>query len=88
MQKIRPALARLEAALDKLDALADTPTPAIADAEKARGDLAALDEQCAHLRAEISALKKGKLALETDRRRISVQIDKAMRRIDDVLQTR
>ncbi len=73
MQKIHAAMERFNAALDKLEKL-DT-----------QADLDALSLQCAHLRGEISSLKKQKAALEANQRRAMVQVDKAMRQIDTVL---
>lgn len=82
MQKIRPALERLNAALDRLE---DHQKKTTADAVAGASQLGALDEQCAHLRAEVSRLKKKKADLEAGQTRAGAQIDKAMRQIDDVL---
>ncbi|MCH1568020.1 MAG: hypothetical protein ACR2OK_03450 [Parvibaculales bacterium] len=85
MQKIQPALERLLNAVDKLSAeharLSET-------GENMVGKLAELDAlhiECAHLRTEISTLKKQNQNLESTQKRAASQVEKAMRQIDDVL---
>ena len=83
MQKIRPALERLNQAITRLEAhqrsQAETAAPPAAE-------LAELELQCAHLRADVSALKKQKAELETLQRRAAQQVEKAMVQIDAVLE--
>tara|TARA_B110000971_G_scaffold220809_1_gene265581 strand:- start:762 stop:1031 length:270 start_codon:yes stop_codon:yes gene_type:complete len=86
MQKIRPAMERLNAALDRLEehqkkSAATTGGEIVGK----QAEVDALAMQCAHLRAEVSGLKKKKAELEAIQTRAGVQIDKAMRQIDDVL---
>ena len=51
--------------------------------KQAESDALAL--QCAHLRADVSALKKQKQQLQAAQKRAGVQVDKAMRQIDEIL---
>lgn len=85
MQKIRPALERLNAALDKLDKHQKKLAANGGDMVGKQAELDALTVQCAHLRTEVSGLKKKKLALEASQKRAAQQVEKAMRQIDDVL---
>ena len=50
-----------------------------------QAEVDALSVQCAHLRADVSSLKKKKAELEANQKRASQQVEKAMRQIDDVL---
>jgi chromosome segregation ATPase len=85
MQKIRPAMERLNAALDRLEKHQKKSAANGGDMIGKQAEVDALAMQCAHLRAEVSSLKKKKAELEAAQTRAGVQIDKAMRQIDDVL---
>lgn len=85
MQKIRPALERLNVALDALAKQQSKMRQNGGDLIGKQAEIDALALQCAHLRAEVSALKKQKLQLETAQKRAGVQVDKAMRQIDEIL---
>ena len=85
MQKIRPALERLNAALDKLEKHQKKLAANGGDLVGKQAELDALSVQCAHLRAEVSGLKKKKAEMEASQRRAATQVEKAMRQIDDVL---
>ena len=85
MQKIQTALERLLNAVDKLSAdharLSET-------GEDMLGRMAALDAlevEAAHLRTQVSNLKKQNQNLEGAQKRAATQVEKAMRQIDDVL---
>ena len=85
MQKIQPALERLLNAVDKLSAEHARLTEA---GEDMLGKLAALDAlevEAAHLRTQVSNLKKQNQNLEGAQKRAATQVEKAMRQIDDVL---
>ena len=85
MQKIQPALERLLHAVEKLTA---EHARVSESGEDMRGRLAALDAlevECAHLRTEVSNLKKQNQNLEGAQKRAATQVEKAMRQIDDVL---
>jgi chromosome segregation ATPase len=85
MQKIQPALERLLNAVDELSA---EHARVRAAGEDMLGKLAALDAlevECAHLRTEVSTLKKQNQNLESTQKRAATQVEKAMRQIDDVL---
>lgn len=82
MQKIRPALERFNEAVIRLE----QHLSAQAAAADKSAEAEALELQCAHLRAEVSALKKQKAELEAVQKRAAAQIDKAMARIDGVLE--
>ena len=85
MQKIQPALERLLNAVDKLSA---EHARVGAAGEDMLGKLAALDAlevEAAHLRTEVSNLKKQNQNLESAQKRAATQVEKAMRQIDDVL---
>lgn len=85
MQKIRPALERLNAALDKLEKQQKAKAANGGDMIGKQAELDALALQCAHLRADITALKKQKQGLEAAQKRAGAQVDKAMRQIDEIL---
>jgi chromosome segregation ATPase len=85
MQKIRPAMERLNAALDRLEKHQKKSAANGGDMIGKQAEVDALAMQCAHLRAEVSSLKKKKAELEAAQTRAGVQIDKAMRQIEDVL---
>lgn len=85
MQKIRPALERLNAALDKLEKQQKAKATNGGDMIGKQAELDALALQCAHLRADITALKKQKQGLEAAQKRAGTQVDKAMRQIDEIL---
>lgn len=85
MQKIRPALERLNAALDKLAKQQKKMAQNGGDMVGKQAEIDVLALQCAHLRADISALKKQKQALESNQKRVGTQVDKAMRQIDEIL---
>ena len=78
MQKIIPALARLNQALDRLH-------ESHGSADRAQAQLDAWEVQCAHLRSDISALKKQKQDLELRQTKAAQQVEKAMAQIDQVL---
>ena len=85
MQKIQPALERLLNAVDKLNAEHARLNEA---GEDMLGKLAALDAlevEAAHLRTEVSNLKKQNQNLEGAQKRAATQVEKAMQQIDDVL---
>ena len=85
MQKIQPALERLLNAVDKLTAEHARLSEA---GEDMLGKLAALDAlevEAAHLRTQVSNLKKQNQNLEGAQKRAATQVEKAMRQIDDVL---
>ncbi|MGB0478210.1 MAG: hypothetical protein ACPGJJ_02560 [Parvibaculales bacterium] len=85
MQKIQPALERLLNAVDRLTAEHARLNEA---GEDMLGKLAALDAlevEAAHLRTEVSNLKKQNQNLEGAQKRAATQVEKAMRQIDDVL---
>lgn len=85
MQKIQPALERLLNAVDRLIAEHARLSEA---GEDMLGKLAALDAlevEAAHLRTQVSNLKKQNQNLEGAQKRAATQVEKAMRQIDDVL---
>ena len=85
MQKIQPALERLLNAVDRLTAEHARLSEA---GEDMLGKLAALDAlemEAAHLRTQVSNLKKQNQNLEGAQKRAATQVEKAMRQIDDVL---
>lgn len=85
MQKIQPALERLLNAVDRLSAEHARLSEA---GEDMLGKLAALDAlevEAAHLRTQVSNLKKQNQNLEGAQKRAATQVEKAMRQIDDVL---
>jgi ElaB/YqjD/DUF883 family membrane-anchored ribosome-binding protein len=85
MQKIQPALERLLNAVDRLTAEHARLSEA---GEDMLGKLAALDAlevEAAHLRTQVSNLKKRNQNLEGAQKRAATQVEKAMRQIDDVL---
>ena len=85
MQKIQPALERLLKAVDRLTA---EHARLSADGETMLGQLAELDAlqiECAHLRTDLSTLKKQNQTLEGAQKRAATQVEKAMQQIDDVM---
>ncbi len=85
MQKIQPALERLLNAVDRLTAEHARLSEA---GEDMLGKLAALDAlevEAAHLRTQVSNLKKQNQNLEGAQKRAATQVEKAMRQIEDVL---
>ena len=78
MQKIIPALTRLQAALDALD-------KKVVMSPSAAKKLHDAAEQCVYLRTEVSQMKKTRKALETKQRRAAASVDKALAQIDSVL---
>ncbi|NBR50477.1 MAG: hypothetical protein EBT87_01810 [Alphaproteobacteria bacterium] len=85
MQKIQPALERLLNAVNRLTAEHARLSEA---GEDMLGKLAALDAlevEAAHLRTQVSNLKKQNQNLEGAQKRAATQVEKAMRQIDDVL---
>jgi regulator of replication initiation timing len=48
-------------------------------------ELDALQIECAHLRTDLSTLKKQNQTLEGAQKRAATQVEKAMQQIDDVL---
>ena len=85
MKKIRPALERLNAAVDALAKQQAKMAENGGDMIGKQAELDALSLQCAHLRADVSALKKRKQQMEAAQKRAGVQVDKAMRQIDEIL---
>ena len=85
MQKIRQALERLNMALDALGKQQKKMQQNGGDLVGKQAEIDALALQCAHLRADVSALKKQKQQLEASQKRAGVQVDKAMRQIDEIL---
>ena len=85
MQKIRPALERLNTALDALAKQQTKMQQNGGDLIGKQAEIDALALQCAHLRADVSALKKQKQQFEAAQKRAGVQVDKAMRQIDEIL---
>jgi len=85
MQKIQPALERLLNAVNRLTAEHARLSEA---GEDMLGKLAALDAlevEAAHLRTQVSNMKKQNQNLEGAQKRAATQVEKAMRQIDDVL---
>ena len=85
MQKITPALERLMQAVDRLAADHGRLADAGRDVIGKLAELEALNVECAHLRSEVSTLKKKNQQLESSHQRAAQQVEKAMRQIDDVL---
>lgn len=85
MQKIQPALERLLNAVDKLSAEDARVSAAGEDMLAKLAALDALEVEAAHLRTEVSNLKKQNQNLESAQKRAATQVEKAMRQIDDVL---
>ena len=83
MTKIEPALDRLHTALEKLGTRVHQSRR---NEDAARAETADLDNQCAHLRAEVSALKKHNQELDARCRRSAQQIEKVMGQIDSLLE--
>ena len=83
MTKIENALDRLHTALDKLGTGVHQSRR---NEDAARAETADLDNQCAHLRAEVSALKKHNQELDARCRRSAQQIEKVMGQIDSLLE--
>ena len=83
MTKIEPALDRLHTALEKL---VTGVHQSRRNENAARAETAHLDNQCAHLRAEVSALKKHNQELDARCRRSAQQIEKVMGQIDSLLE--
>ena len=83
MTKIEPALDRLHTALEKLGTGVHQSRR---NEDAARAETADLDNQCAHLRAEVSALKKYNQELDGRCRRGAQQIEKVMQQIDSLLE--
>lgn len=88
MQKVSPALERLMRAVDALAADHARLAEAGRDVIGKLAELDALNVECAHLRSEVSALKKQNQQLESSQARAAQQVEKAMRQIDDVLEER
>ena len=78
MQKIQQVLDRLEKALAQL-----TDTHKAAMAKPA--ELEALELQCAHLRTDVSVLKKQKQELEARNKKAAQYVEKAMTQIDQAM---
>ena len=83
MTKIEPALDRLHTALEKLGTGVHQSRR---NEDAARAETAELDNQCAHLRAEVSALKKHNQELDARCRRSAQQIEKVLGQIDILLE--
>ena len=78
MQKVNDALARLTGALDKLNAQQG----GVAQVEKAHADL---EIEAAHLRTDVSQVKKQKLDLESRQKKAAQEVDKALDEINAAL---
>ncbi len=78
MQKIQQVLDRLEKALAQLHE-----THGAAAAKQA--EFEALEVQCAHLRADVSALKKQKQELENRNKKATQYVEKAIMHIDQAM---
>ena len=85
MQKIQPALERLLNAVDKLSAEHARLSQAGEDMLGKSAALDALEVEAAHLRTQVSNLKKQNQNMEGAQKRAATQVEKAMRQIDDVL---
>lgn len=85
MQKIQPALERLLNAVDRLTAEYARLSEAGEDMLGKLATLDALEVEAAHLRTQVSNLKKQNQNLEGAQKRAATQVEKAMRQIDDVL---
>lgn len=85
MQKIQPALERLLNAVDRLTAEHARLSEAGEDMLGKLATLDALEVEAAHLRTQVSNLKKQNQNLEGAQKRAATQVEKAMRQIDDVL---
>ena len=83
MTKIEPALDRLHTALEKLGTGVHKSRR---NEDAARAETADLDNQCAHLRAEVSALKKHNQELDARCRQSAQQIEKVIGQIDSLLE--
>ena len=83
MTKIENALDRLHTALEKLGSGGHQSRR---NEDAARAETADLDNQCAHLRAEVSAMKKHNQELDARCRRSAQQIEKVMGQIDSLLE--
>lgn len=83
MTKIEPALDRLHTALEKLGTEVHQSRR---NENAARAETVDLDNQCAHLRAEVSALKKHNQELDARCRRSAQQIEKVIGQIDSLLE--
>ena len=83
MTKIENALDRLHTALEKLGSGVHQSRR---NEDAARAETAELDIQCAHLRAEVSALKKHNQELDARCRRSAQQIERVMGQIDSLLE--
>ena len=83
MTKIENALDRLHTALEKLGSGVHQSRR---NEDAARAETADLDNQCAHLRTELSALKKHNQELDARCRRSAQQIEKVMGQIDSLLE--
>ena len=78
MQKIQQVLDRLEKALAQLN---DTHKASMAK----QAELEALELQCAHLRTDVSVLKKQKQELEARNKKATQYVEKAMTQIDQAM---
>ncbi len=85
MQKIRPALERLHKALNALGVQHHEVGASVVQLQTKQDEFDMLAEQCAHLRGEISALRKANQKLEAQQKRAVQQVEKAMRQIDNIL---
>ena len=83
MTKIESALDRLHTALEKLGTGVHQSRRS---EDVAREKSADLDNQCAYLRAEVSALKKHNQELDARCRRGAQQIEKVLGQIDSLLE--
>ena len=83
MTKLEPALDRLHTALEKLGTGVHQSRR---NEDAARAETADLDNQCAHLRTKVSALKKHNQELDARCRRSAQQIEKVMGQIDSLLE--
>ncbi len=78
MQKIQQVLDRLEKALALLK---DTHEATMAK----QAEVEALELQCAHLRTDVSVLKKQKQELEARTKKATQYVEKAMTQIDQAM---
>tara|TARA_B100000963_G_scaffold304264_1_gene277990 strand:+ start:1054 stop:1320 length:267 start_codon:yes stop_codon:yes gene_type:complete len=85
MEKIQPALERLLNAVDKLSAEHARVNAAGENMTSKLAALGVMEVEAAHLRTEVSNLKKQCQNLESVQKRAATQVEKAMRQIDDVL---
>lgn len=74
------ALRRMSMVVEKLEA------QVVAQAQRHAAELGVCEIEAAHLRREISDLKRDRDALESKRAKLAARLDKALTEIDDILE--